>query len=423
MVLLVRKILSVVLIFFGIFLFCNIFCFSFSDPDSCSSDICEMDGIREVNVVFDLHDVLVTGIPELACKVVQDHVPDCKLPSNLYEKLMHIFTIWCPICESDGALCVEGKGKGALHLKKAWLSDSINEEELLDRVLKLWRFLDRFDWGKHEFVQFQRQTKSLWYWVLCGVLTPEHAIFLQKICPEDVEFLSKLGGDIDIEFLKSFSDCEIFLISKLVVIILTIEKYIRHSGALEGGVALLNLFKTLNTVDGGEIRYNLFVLSNSMDKWVLEYMEILPDLFDGVQVITSEMVGAIKPDPEAFETFLIENELSPHTCVVVDDKEKNVTVAEGLGMLGICWDNKVAKTCFIAACKRLYCENFLTEHGMSIAKKYLKKFFVHKRPDELKNKDCDPLSPSPSSPCALGSDLLSPCFSVLAYSPRSPVFA
>ena len=57
------------------------------------------------------------------------------------------------------------------------------------------------------------------------------------------------------------------------------------------------------------------------------------DMFDAV-VISGE-VGLRKPDPAIFNLGAEKLGVTPHDCVFVDDLDKNLVVAESLGMVGI----------------------------------------------------------------------------------------
>ena len=74
------------------------------------------------------------------------------------------------------------------------------------------------------------------------------------------------------------------------------------------------------------------LLSNS---WGLAmYPRRLLDATFDVQVISGE-VGMRKPDPEIYELAAQRLQLSPERCVFVDDLDRNVGVAEQLGMFGV----------------------------------------------------------------------------------------
>lgn len=61
--------------------------------------------------------------------------------------------------------------------------------------------------------------------------------------------------------------------------------------------------------------------------------ELLDDHFD-VQVISGE-VGLRKPDPAIYELAVERLGLAPERCAFVDDLDRNVSVAEQLGMFGV----------------------------------------------------------------------------------------
>jgi putative hydrolase of the HAD superfamily len=61
--------------------------------------------------------------------------------------------------------------------------------------------------------------------------------------------------------------------------------------------------------------------------------ERFADTFD-VLVISGE-VGIRKPDPEIFHLAARRLGVAPHDCVFVDDLDRNVMVAQELGMAGV----------------------------------------------------------------------------------------
>jgi len=79
-------------------------------------------------------------------------------------------------------------------------------------------------------------------------------------------------------------------------------------------------------------RYKLGLLSNT-SAWDFEYgirtTEVFP-LFDAVTV--SFQVHALKPEKEIYVDVLANLGVRPHECVYIDDIEKYVEAAKGLGM-------------------------------------------------------------------------------------------
>ena len=77
----------------------------------------------------------------------------------------------------------------------------------------------------------------------------------------------------------------------------------------------------------------LFVLSNNFKERTEYYRIRFADFFsrfDGVYF--SHETGFVKPDPGAYQNILFKNGLSPENCVYFDDSEKNVAMAQGLGI-------------------------------------------------------------------------------------------
>lgn len=77
----------------------------------------------------------------------------------------------------------------------------------------------------------------------------------------------------------------------------------------------------------------LFILSNNLRERSAYYdthFPFLRELFE--KQYYSWQTGFIKPDMRCFETVLAENNLKPEECLFFDDSEKNVAVANSLGI-------------------------------------------------------------------------------------------
>jgi len=77
----------------------------------------------------------------------------------------------------------------------------------------------------------------------------------------------------------------------------------------------------------------LFILSNNLRERTAYYNEHFPflrTLFK--KVYYSWQTGFIKPDRQAFELLLKENDLRPQECLYFDDSEKNVLAAREMGI-------------------------------------------------------------------------------------------
>jgi len=76
----------------------------------------------------------------------------------------------------------------------------------------------------------------------------------------------------------------------------------------------------------------VFILSNNF-KERAEYYGHYPWLHDAVdKVYFSWQTGFVKPDPNAWTNLLNENHLKPEECLYFDDQEKNLKVAESVGI-------------------------------------------------------------------------------------------
>ena len=77
----------------------------------------------------------------------------------------------------------------------------------------------------------------------------------------------------------------------------------------------------------------VFILSNNFKERAnyykdnFQFLKEIPD-----KIYYSWQTGFIKPNPEAFKNLLSENNLKAGECLYFDDQEKNIEVANGLGI-------------------------------------------------------------------------------------------
>lgn len=85
-----------------------------------------------------------------------------------------------------------------------------------------------------------------------------------------------------------------------------------------------------------ELRKNnlkIFILSNNLKYRTEYYRSHFPDffgVFDGVYF--SWETGFIKPDPQAFQNILTQNNLKPEECIYFDDSNINIESGQKLGI-------------------------------------------------------------------------------------------
>jgi putative hydrolase of the HAD superfamily len=76
----------------------------------------------------------------------------------------------------------------------------------------------------------------------------------------------------------------------------------------------------------------VFILSNNFRERA-EYYGHYPWIHDAVdKVYFSWQTGFIKPDPQAWELVLKENDIKPEECIYFDDQDKNINAAESVGI-------------------------------------------------------------------------------------------
>jgi FMN phosphatase YigB (HAD superfamily) len=382
---------------------------------------------RVDTVIFDLHDLLLEKVQTVLGRVgltvwqqdqaegvFSDGRQSCLLPtrsvasleggfdlehvedSGFYETLMKIFYVYCPVCCGD---CCSGNG--ARHLKIAWLSGQISTEQLEENIRVVFQRLDSIDWGLFDS-EVKPDDCDVWvegspdgdFSDADGFLNPEYLAFLDEMGPEDSALVSSLGAR-ELSFFKSLSVREIQLISRVAVILLSLERYVKHSKILRGGVALLNYFKTINEFfqrSIGYTCYQLYIFTNCMKSWVDEYVQHFPEVFRGVTVVCSEDVGVVKPDPQAFIRFVNKYGLDPLKTMYIDHDQACLDAAKGIGIKTLLFD---ASSCgeFINTVKAL------KQAGVLVCRDWPSDETLARRcfegvPNHPMDEDCIPESPT-----------------------------
>lgn len=98
--------------------------------------------------------------------------------------------------------------------------------------------------------------------------------------------------------------------------------------------------------------YKVFYLSNYSKKAATECADSIDFIGKTDGGIMSHQVLMIKPDPEIYKMLIKRYGLDPQECIFIDDTEKNVEVAESLGMTGIVFTTKEDADAKIAREKR-----------------------------------------------------------------------
>jgi putative hydrolase of the HAD superfamily len=85
-------------------------------------------------------------------------------------------------------------------------------------------------------------------------------------------------------------------------------------------------------------RFQIGMLSNAADNWLDVLFEPAQlRLFD--QIVLSYQIGAVKPDPAAYQAITNKLGVLPEECIFVDDQQRYCTAAEDLGMKAIYHDD------------------------------------------------------------------------------------
>ncbi len=80
--------------------------------------------------------------------------------------------------------------------------------------------------------------------------------------------------------------------------------------------------------------YKVFILSNNFRERTEYYRQHFPDLFEKFDgTYFSWETGFVKPQNEAYLNILKVNNLEPTECIYFDDSERNVEVAQMLGIV------------------------------------------------------------------------------------------
>lgn len=84
----------------------------------------------------------------------------------------------------------------------------------------------------------------------------------------------------------------------------------------------------------------VFILSNNFTERTKYYNENFPflkELFE--KIYYSWQTGFVKPDIQAFQKLLLENNLRAEECIYFDDKEESINIAGSLGMKAFIFKN------------------------------------------------------------------------------------
>ncbi len=85
--------------------------------------------------------------------------------------------------------------------------------------------------------------------------------------------------------------------------------------------------------------HSIYIVANTPDELYKAFHKKHPDIidmFDGV--VISSHVKAIKPDPIIFDHLINTHNVNPKDCIMIDDREENISAAKKLGMQVIIYD-------------------------------------------------------------------------------------
>lgn len=86
-------------------------------------------------------------------------------------------------------------------------------------------------------------------------------------------------------------------------------------------------------------KYPIYILSNFQDKPFDLLLETHPFIKKAKGMVASAKVKAMKPDARIYEILFETYDLTPETCIFLDDKLENVEAGKKLGMPGIVFQN------------------------------------------------------------------------------------
>lgn len=228
----------------------------------------------------------------------------------------------------NGVLFRLSRGKTAQHLgimtSIAYTAGGNSFAELEE---KLFRVLDSIDPEQcdHTELMPRHNGKSLpkimrdW---LAGCINSQNAIERME---QKINELASLG------FFKSKR--EVKLLKRLAHIVFNPTLRARIYKPIKDGIELVRECK--------EHGHQVYLISNMDSELVSLLREKHPDifeLFDGT--IISGDISALKPHPEIYLYTLINHNLNPETCVLIDDQIENIEGAEHIGMQGILCNHK-----------------------------------------------------------------------------------
>lgn len=100
--------------------------------------------------------------------------------------------------------------------------------------------------------------------------------------------------------------------------------------ALDPNVGMIDLIREVRR-DG----FRTALLTNNVREWEPLWRSMLPvdELFE--EVVDSAFVGCRKPDPRIYELLLDRVDLTPESCLFIDDTEINCDAAEELGIRSV----------------------------------------------------------------------------------------
>ncbi len=104
-------------------------------------------------------------------------------------------------------------------------------------------------------------------------------------------------------------------------------------------IDLTNIAKLLKTKG-----YKLFILSNNFKERADYYAKNFPfldQIFD--KIYYSWQTGFVKPSVDSVQNLLNENGLQPEECLYFDDSEKNIELAQSLGIESYVFDETAVK--------------------------------------------------------------------------------
>jgi HAD superfamily hydrolase (TIGR01509 family) len=241
----------------------------------------------------------------------------------------------------NGVLFRLGRMKSVGHLglgqMLSLMAQGGNPEQLEEKLFKLLHQLDPDDYPPEALMPLHKNAvlpKIMRDW-LAGTVDSYDAI---KRIDHHIDYLASKN-----EFFINKNEAE--LMKKVSTLVFDPEIRAEIYKPIKKGVELVKACKKRG--------YEVYLISN-MDKKLVDLLHLMHpdifDLFDG-KIISAE-VNTIKPYPDIYMYTLLNYNLDPDNCYLIDDQHENLLGAEVVGIDGFLCDHRKYKNVIKAMTKQ-----------------------------------------------------------------------